>query len=405
MKLPQNQLDLISELKKTGKKIIAVLSCGAAVELDFADDVDAIVHAYLGGQAAAKAVLNVLTGKVTPSGKLSESYPYRYGDCSSAAFFPGKQTTAEYREGLYIGYRYYDTAGVEVRYPFGYGLSYTTFEYGGISVTDKKVTFTLKNAGAVAGAEIAQLYVGAKDGKVFRPKKELKGFKKVALAPGESKVIEIPFDGYTFRYFNTATNKWETESGEYDIMIGASSADIRLSAPLAVEGTAAESPYTAKELPSYYTGKASDVGRAEFEKLLGRRAPNPEYNFIKKKRIYVDCNTAVSELRYARGWVGRFFAGALRFGNKFLRAIGKHGMANMLMLGVFHMPLRGLSRMTGGAIGWGQLDGLLLMFNGHFFGGLRKFLKEGKKIKKRKKAEKKAAKAAAKTAAAVAKAK
>ncbi|MDR3319182.1 MAG: glycoside hydrolase family 3 C-terminal domain-containing protein, partial [Clostridiales bacterium] len=392
MRLPQNQLELIAALKATGKKIIAVLSCGAAIETDFTDGVAAVLHGYLGGQAGAKAMLNALTGRVNPSGKLAESYPCRYADSPSASHFPGEQATVEYREGLFVGYRYFDTAGIKVKYPFGYGLSYTSFEYGDISVTDEGVTFKLKNAGTVAGAEVAQLYVGAEHGKVFRPKKELKGFAKVSLEAGEVKTVHIPFDEYTFRYFNVKTNAWEVESCDYGIMIGSSSADIRLSAALHVKGTGAESPYTPDELPSYYSGRAADVGLDEFERLLGRKAPNPNFDFIKKNRIAVDQNTAISDLKYAKGWAGRFFAGLLRFAYKLLRAFGKRDLANVIMLGLFHMPVRGLSRMTGGAVTGGQVNGLLTMFNGRFCKGLNLFFKEGRRRKKEMKAEKKAAK-------------
>lgn len=236
MKLPQNQLDLISALKVTGKKIVAVLSCGSAIEMDWDSDAHAVVHAYLGGQAGAKAVLNVICGKVNPSGKLSESYPMRYEDCPSSAFFPGGETSVEYREGIYVGYRYYDTAGMPVKYPFGYGLSYTQFEYSGLKITEQGVSFKIKNKGKVDGAEIAQLYVGARDSEIFRPKKELKGFAKVFIKAGETKTVTIPFDDKTFRYFNVKTNRFEAEPCTYDILIGASSDDIRLVGEYQISG-------------------------------------------------------------------------------------------------------------------------------------------------------------------------
>ncbi|MDR0856386.1 MAG: glycoside hydrolase family 3 C-terminal domain-containing protein [Clostridiales bacterium] len=392
MKLPANQVALIRALKGTGKKIVAVLSCGSAIETDWATDVDALVHAYLGGQAVATAVLNVLTGKVNPSGKLSESYPVTYQSCSSAAHFPGTQRTVEYREGLYVGYRYYDTAGVPVAYPFGFGLSYTTFAYADIAVTDTGVTFTVTNTGRVAGKEVAQVYIGLPGAKVFRPKKELKGFVKVDLEAGESKRVTVGFDGYTFRYYNVETNAWEIEPGTYTVSVGASSADTRLTASLAVAGTAAASPYDPAALPSYYSGNAADVPLAEFQTLYGKKVPDPSYQFIKKNRVKVDVNTAISELKYAPGWSGRFLAGALRLVYRLLCAVGKKDLGNVLMLGLFHMPLRGLSRMTGGMVCWGALGGLVVMFNGKFFKGLGIFFKEGGKRKKYLKAQKRAQK-------------
>ncbi len=393
--LPENQKALLAELKKTGKKIVVVLSCGSAIETGWTDMADAVVHAYLAGQAGANAVFNVLTGKVNPSGKLSESYPYKYEDTPSASNFPGHEETIEYREGPFIGYRYYDTAGVPVRFPFGFGLSYTTFEYSNISANEKGVSFTLKNTGKASGAEAAQLYVGMKDGQVFRPSKELKGFKKIFLNPGESKQVTILFDEYTFRYFNVKTNKWEVEGGTYNIMIGASSADIKLSAEVGIKGTGAECPYVASELQSYYSGKAANVSLEEFERLLGHKAPDPHFKFYKKKRMVIGYNSTVAQLRYSKRWVGRLFAGGIRFGIKFLRGIGRRTLSNVLIMGVYHQPMRGLSRMTGGAISWGQLNGMIMMFNGKFFKGLGVFMKQGKIKKKLHKAEKAAAAAEA----------
>ena len=334
--LPQNQIDLLAALKKTGKKVVAVLSCGSAVEVTFDDSCDALLYAALSGQGGAKAILNVLTGKVNPSGKLSESYPIQYSDCPSASHFPGEFRTVEYREGLYIGYRYYDTANVPVKYPFGFGLSYTSFEYSDVKADKNGVKFTIKNTGEVLGKEVAQLYIGKKDGEVFRPKKELKGFKKVELAPGESKEIVIPFDEYTFRYFNVETNKWEIEGGKYEVYVAASVEDVRLETSVEIAGTNAKCPYNKEALPSYYSGNVANVEAGEFETLIARPIPDPKtgLNFYKKKRIHVDYNTTIKELKYSRRWVGRLFAGAINFAIGFMRGIGKRTMANTLIMGV-----------------------------------------------------------------------
>jgi beta-glucosidase len=382
MRLPQNQLDLLNELAKLGKKIVIVLSCGSALEMDFADYADAVVHAYLGGQAVARAALNVLTGKVNPSGKLAESLPNKYGDCPSVNYFPGREKTSEYRESVFVGYRYYDTADVEVRYPFGYGLSYTKFKYSDLEISDKGVKFNITNIGKYNGAEIAQLYVGLEKSKIFRPKKELKGFKKVFLKAGETRTVEISFDEMTFRFFNVASDKWDIEEGDYTIYIGASSKDIRLEGKLHVEGVKADGVYDASKLSSYYACRVKDVSDAEFEALLGRELPNPHFEFYKKNRIKVDTYTPVSMLKYAPGWTGRLFGGAIKFAINFLTAIGKKSSANVLKMGVYYNPLRALSRLGGGLISWGQLQGLIVMFNGKFFKGLSMFFKEGRKKKK-----------------------
>jgi len=356
MKLPQNQQELLRALKATGKKIVAVLSAGAALETDFSADCDALVHAYLGGQAGAGAVLNVLTGKVSPSGKLSETYPFRYEDCSSAANFPDSPhngqarpvRNVEYREGIFVGYRYYETAGVNVKYPFGYGLSYTSFEYSNLSVTEEGASFTVKNTGSVAGSEAAQLYVGLPSSKVFRAKKELKGFTKVYLEPGQSKTVLIPFDEYSFRYFNVRTNRWEVEAGAYKISIGGSTADIRLTGMMTKAGTTDLAPYNASNLPSYFAGKTANVPLKEFAALYGKEVPDPSYPFYVPGRMLADRNTAISELRFARGWLGRLFAGVA----------GK-----FMILGMDEMPLRALVRF-GGPMSLGQVDGLTRLFNG-----------------------------------------
>ena len=376
MKLPKNQTNLLERLYALNKKVVVVLSCGSAVELDAAEKADAILHACLGGQAGARAVLNVLTGKVNPSGKLSESYPLRYEDCPSARYFPGKAATAEYREGPFVGYRYYATAQVPVRYPFGYGLSYTTFAYSEIEVNEKGASFTLTNAGDRDGAEIAQLYIGKKDGEIFRPARELKGFKKVFLKAGESKRIEIPFDKRTFRYYDVKTEKWEIEGGRYEVTIGASSLDLRLCKEIERKGTTDACPYDKAKLPSYYTGNVSDVGDGEFETLLGRALPDAGYKFYKKNRMTIDENCTVADLRYSKRWIGRLFSWGVRFAHKFLWGIGKRSNANTIMMGVYHQPVRGLAKF--GGMSRRQMEGMLMMFNGHFFKGAGRFFSKEK---------------------------
>lgn len=377
MKLPKDQLEVLKRVYTLGKKVVVVLFCGSAVELDVVNDANALVHAYLGGQAGVTAMLNVLTGKVNPSGKLSESYPVRYEDCSSASHFPGRQLTVEYRESIFIGYRYYSTAGVKVNYPFGYGLSYTKFDYSDLEVSDDGVTFTVTNTGDVDGAEAAQLYIsGPADSAAFRPARELKGFKKVFLKAGESASVTIPFDGYTFRVFNPKANEWQRESGTYGVLVGASSEDIRLSGEIAVQGNATDFGYDRAALADYFTGKVADVDAKQFETLLGRELPDPNYKFYKKNRMVIHENCTVDDLRYSRRWVGRFFSWAIRFARSFMWAIGNKTMANTLTMGMVHQPVRGLAKFTG--MSRRQMEALLLMFNGHFFKGAGRFITKEK---------------------------
>lgn len=386
MKIPANQLKVLGSILRLKKKVVVVLSCGSAVELDTVEHADAIVHGYLYGQAGARAMLDVLTGAVNPSGKLAESYPFKYEDCSSASRFPGKACTVEYREGMYVGYRYYTTAGVPVRYPFGYGLSYTAFKYSDLKVDENGVSFTIQNIGEKDGAEVAQLYIGKADAKVFRPARELKGFAKVFLHAGESKKVEIPFDKRTFRYFNVKTNKWEVEEGTYQVMIGASCEDIRLQGEIAKEGTTKEYPYDPAQLPSYYSGKAEDVGPEEFTALLGRPIPPAGYKFYKKRRMVIHENCTVDDLRFSRRWVGRAFSGAIRFAHAFLWKTGNRTLANTIMMGVYHQPIRGIAKF--GGMSRRQMEAMLMIFNGHLFKGLGQFLSKEKKPKEDKNGKK-----------------
>lgn len=376
IKLPENQLSLLKRIYELKKKVVVVLFCGSAVELDVVNDADALVHAYLGGQAGVTAILNVLSGKVNPSAKLSESYPIHYEDCSSASHFPGKQMTVEYREGIFVGYRYYATANIPVAYPFGHGLSYTTYEYSDLKADDKGVTFKITNTGKMDGMEVAQLYISKPNSEIFRPAIELKGFKKVFVKAGESVEVTIPFDKRTFRNYNPKANEWQIEGGEYEIKIGASSADIRLTAKIDVKGNATDFGYDKEKLASYYSGEVANVDDKQFELLLGRPIPNSGYNFYKKNRMVIHENCTVDDLRYSRRWVGRLFGGAINFAIWFFRAIGNKTMANTLIMGMRHQPIRGLAKF--GGMSRRQMEALIMMFNGHVFKGIGKFLTKEK---------------------------
>ncbi len=387
MKLPQNQLDVLRELYKLDKPVTVVLSCGSAVERDVINDANAVLHAYLGGQAGAKAVMNVLYGEVNPAGRLAESYPVKYEDTPSAPYFPGTENTVEYRESVFVGYRYYATAGVKTAYPFGYGLSYTTFEYGDLKVNDKGVSFVITNTGDRDGAEVAQLYIGKKQSDAYRPLRELKGFKKVFVKAGESVAVEIPFDKRTFRIFNQNADEWQVESGDYTVEIGASSEDIRLAATHSVDGDATDFGYDREALKDYFACNLAAIDDKQFETVLGREIPDGGYKFYKKKRMVIHENCTVGDLRYSRRWVGRFFSGAIRFAIRFMRGIGQRTTANTLVMGMLHQPVRGLAKF--GGMTRRKMEGMILMFNGHFFKGLGQLITKGKDEKaKAKKSDK-----------------
>jgi len=236
MKMPENHNQLIEEVSKVQENLIIVLSNGSPIEMPWVDKVKAILETYLGGQAWGGAVADILFGIANPSGKLPETFPKKLSDNPSHLNFPGEGDKVEYREGIFVGYRYYDKKEMEVLFPFGYGLSYTTFEYSDLRVDKKrmtargtlKVSVKVKNAGSMPGKEIIQLYIKDVESNVIRPEKELKGFKKVKLLPAEEKEVTFTLDERAFAYYNIDTRGWHTECGEFVILVGKSSRDIVL---------------------------------------------------------------------------------------------------------------------------------------------------------------------------------
>lgn len=339
MRIPQNQISLLEAMARVNENIVGILSTGASVEMPWHNCLKALLHSGLCGQAGAGAMLDIVTGKVNPSGRLSETYPLRYEDTPAFRYFPSAERNSEYREGMYVGYRYYDTSKVRVMYPFGFGLSYTTFEYSDLKADEKGVSFTVKNTGDMDGAETAQLYVGLKDPKVYRPEKELKGFCKVFLKAGQSKEVRIDFDDKTFRYWNVRTNEWEIEGGTYQIMIGASSADIRLVQALKIQGTTEKFPYYTNRMPSYYSGLIRQVGDEEFEKLLGYPLPSGKWTGE------LTVNDAICQMYYAKSAIARFAYKKLTQMKKKSEDAGK---PDLNILFIYNMPFRAIVKMTGG---------------------------------------------------------
>lgn len=362
MRIPQNQIDLLETLAKVNENIVGVISAGASIEMPWERNCRAILHCYLSGQAGASAMVDILTGEVNPSGRLSETYPIKYEDTPSFRNFPSTERNAEYREGIYVGYRYYDTSMVRVQYPFGFGLSYTEFSYSDLQVDEDGVTFTVANDGDCGGAEVTQLYIGLPEAAIFRPYKELKGFKKVFLKAGERKKVRIPFDDKTFRYWNCRTNKWETEGGNYLIMVGACVADIRLSGRLERKGTTGELPYDREQLPSYYSGLIQQVGEREFETLLGHPVPDGKWSGE------LGINDAICQMYYAKSRLARL---AYRCLTKRKKKSEDKGKPDLNILFIYNMPFRGIAKMTGGMVSMEMVNGIVDMVNGHFFTGLK----------------------------------
>ena len=365
LRLAQNQVDLLQAVAAVNPKIVVVLYSGSVVETPWLDNCQALLYAALGGQAGAGAVADALTGKVNPCGKLAETWPLTYADVPSAADFATRRKTVEYREGLYIGYRYFTTAEKAVRFPFGYGMSYTTFAYSDMAADAQGVSLTVTNTGSVAGTEIVQLYVAKKNSELFRPAKELKGFARVTLAPGEKQRITITLDDKAFRFWNVKANRWEIEGGEYELLVGASVEDIRLCEKISVHGTATVHPYEDRDLDCYYKGDVLHVSDADFEKLLGHPIP--------KGKTQIDRNLTLGELNHARsplGWLVWLVLTIL------LDVSYKRGKPDLNILFQYNMPLRALAKMTNGAISMGMVDGIVMELQGFWILGLVRVIYE-----------------------------
>ena len=306
MRLPENQLALINALIDLGKKIVVVLFGGSPMELPFADKVSAILNMYLPGQNGGTATANLLFGDKCPSGKLAETWVKEYADVPFYDSF-GKGINEVYKESVFVGYRYYLTANKEVRYPFGYGLSYTTFEYGNPRVDESadeyKITCEIKNTGAYDGAEVVQLYVKAPKGGVFKPEKELRGFKKVYLRSGESKRVEIAVSKNDLRYYDIKENGYVLEGGEYEFQICSDCQTVKLSETISLNSVSAELPYSEKVNAIYYSVNMSEITDEIFEEMSGMKIPElPPVKPVTLESRFTDMQ---------QGFLGRVIYGAV----------------------------------------------------------------------------------------------
>lgn len=368
MKLADNQIELLQAVQQANPNTVVIVSAGASLETPWLAHCRALVYGALGGQAGAGAMVDVLTGKINPSGKLAETWANTHADTPAKDNFAGAGRTVQYREGLYVGYRYYQTAGVPVAFPFGYGLSYTSFAYSELKADARSVTLTVTNTGSRAGAEIVQVYAAKLDAQIFRPAQELKAFTKVWLEAGESKTVTLPLDDKAFRYWNTKTDSWEVEGGTYELRVGANSADIRLTAAVEVNGTSAPNPYAGKALPHYTSGKVQRVPDDEWEILLGRPIP--------ADTVKIDRNMTLGELNHSRSPLCWLVWAVLTM---MLNASYKRGKPNLNVMFQYNMPLRALAKMTSGAISMGMVDGIVLEAKGFWAIGLLKVIVEAVK--------------------------
>ena len=365
MRIPQNQIELLQDISRVNENVVGILSAGSAMEMPWQSCCKAILNGYLNGQAGASATLDILTGAVNPSGRLAETYPIAYEHTPSFRYYPSSERTSEYRESIFVGYRYYDTSKVRVQYPFGFGLSYTEFTYSGLKVDDSGAELTVSNTGDRDGAEVVQMYVGLPNAIVFRPEKELKGFAKVFLKAGESRKVKIPFDDKTFRYWNVKTESWEVETGTYNVMIGSSVADIRLVGTIERTGSNIGMPYNPALLPYYYTGLVQKISDEEYETLLGHKIPSGEWSG------QIGVNDAICQMYYAKSRLARFVYKVLTDKKKKSEQTGK---PDLNVLFIYNMPLRAIAKMTNGMVGMDMVHGMVQIVNGEFFRGLGKVI-------------------------------
>ena len=383
--LPESHNILMEELAKVNDNLIVVTSCGSPIKMSkWIKNAKAVLNVYLGGQAGGEAAYNLIYGNVNPSGKLPETFPLRNHDNIVSRYFPMGPRTVEYRESVYVGYRYFDTAKKNVQFPFGHGLSYTTFEYSDLSLSSNAigendgltVTFKVKNTGDRAGAEVVQLYVADLESTIYRPVKELKEFTKVFLEAGEEKTVEFHLGSRAFAYYNVLISDWHVESGDFDILVGASSGDIRLKDTVTVTSANPDAPIpNYRETAPYYYNVANEVDKKripaeQFEVVYGK--PLVENKPYEKGEFTID--SSITQISCTG--VGKFLYNVLVFGSK-LVAIGTEN-PDMITQSVKDMPLRSFSGFTGGLVSQMSVDGIVDMCNGTK-GGFKKFCRGFKK--------------------------
>ncbi len=370
MNLPRQQRDLIVALAPVHHKLVIVLQNGAPIAMPFINEVPAILEAYLGGQAGASAMANILFGEVNPSGKLAETLPIANADCLSDTWFPGTLRQSQYREAIWVGYRYFDTANIAPLFPFGHGLSYTTFDYSNLIVENGladnalielvngaslSLRFTVTNTGNHAGFETVQLYVGQQNPCVPRPTKELRNFDKIWLKPGESAQVTLKLSERDFAYWNVDTHQWQADSGHYTLYVGASVADIRLqqSIELKTEHALKEKR---NELAPYFDPKNKTFTDVDFETLLGHPIPNP----VPLKPFHT--NSVIAEIQSTR--IGRKMKENMT--REIFKTMGDLPEENRLFMeGMINdMPLRNLSLMSEGKLSETTLHRLIHLMNG-----------------------------------------
>ena len=363
--LPTNQLSLLHAISKVNKNIIVVLSGGGVIDCSFETDCRALLHTLLMGQAGAKAVAEMLLGIVSPSGKLAETYPLSLKDTPSYKYFPGGIHNCYYVESLYVGYRYYDTYHVPVRYPFGYGLSYTKFKIGAENLLQTKDEITVRcsvtNVGHFDGSEVIQVYVRNKSKKDYYPYQELKGFEKVFLKVNETKIVNIRIPLAELKYYDVKTHRFEVEMGDYEVAVGTSSQDIHRVYPIVVDGTIMR-PTPDLTNSCYFTHQ--EFNELDYMHLLGVVALPPQR--VDYKGNYT-LNTTFGEVKDTT--IGKVF---YRQAAKVV-SDGSVLTASDITATVDSLTFRFAA--LGANMSLDQMQGIVDMLNGKLVSGLRKYRK------------------------------
>ncbi|NLZ82883.1 MAG: glycosyl hydrolase [Clostridiales bacterium] len=359
MNMPESHVALIDAIAEVNPNLIVVLMCGSPVLMQWHDKAKGILLAYLGGEVAGSACVDVLTGAVNPSGKLAETYPLSLEDTPAYHHFANDEENIEYRESIFVGYRYYDWANKKVLYPFGYGMSYTNFTYNSMDVIwdDVKknglVRVKVSNTGALKGKEIIQLYIGMKDSNIMRAPKELKGFVKVELEPSQSQIVEIPLNDRSFSFYDVSKGDWNIEEGTYQLYVAASSRDIRLTEEIKVSGEAVKKAWKYTPDDVIYKG-ILDISREQFEKIYGGPLP------IEAENTEINMNSKFGD-------VIKLEAGKTIFKPMLEQAeemMAKDDDISRMVLAMMNdLPLRSLTMFAGGSLNKGQIQEIIDQIN------------------------------------------
>ena len=373
MKMPQGHIHMIEEIVKVNTNVIVVLMCGSIIELPWFEKVKAVLYMGLCGEAGGEAIVNLLFGEVNPSGRLAETWPLKYEDCVSAGYYGNPWKNAQYREGIYVGYRYYESADVPVRFPFGYGMSYTDFSYSDLKIEGKCVTCKVKNTGKMPGKEVVQLYIEPKGERGYRAKRELKGFAKISLNRGEEKQVQFRLDERSFAIW---ADGWKVSEGVYEVCIGKDSHAMILRKEIEISKSPDKSIFAAddivqRKLPEWYRNPKAAPVQEDFEQLLGRKIeekPLKKGEFtmentvmeMKDYSVIMKLMYKIVELVVARGFGGKPDYTNSSFKMMFYSAVdcSLNGMKNNVAM-QNHI-----------------FEGLLMMANGHFFKGVREMLRK-----------------------------